>query len=124
MSIDKEKETVTVKGTMDVKSLVNNLTERLKRKVEVVPPKKDKKKEEKEGDNNQNENLEQSRIEYNMVQLQHQPPYGFGYGYGYGYGGYGNSGGYNYGPVYPEQFHVHMHPQMFSDENPNACSLM
>lgn len=130
MSIDKEKDTITVQGTMDVKSLVNNLTEKLKRKVEVVPPKKEKKNEE-EGNNNQNENLEQSRMEYNIVQHQHQPPYGFGYGYGYGHG-YGNSGGYNYGPVYPEQFHLHMQhaqpppppPQMFSDENPNACSLM
>ena len=42
MAIDKEKEMVTVKGTMDVKALAENLMEKLKRRVEVVPPKKDK----------------------------------------------------------------------------------
>ncbi|KAJ1384060.1 Heavy metal-associated domain, HMA [Sesbania bispinosa] len=116
MAIDKEKETVTVKGTMDVKTLVGNLQEKLKRKVEVVPPKKDK---EGDGDNNEEGEgkMEQNRTEY----LVH-PSFGYGYGYG-------NIGGYNYGPVYQEQLHFHLHaqppPQMlFSDENPNACSVM
>lgn len=149
MSIDKEKETVTVKGSMDVKALVESLKERLKRKVEVVPPKKEKEKDkdkdkdkdkekekekEKEGggekgggggkgggkkkaggDNKKAEEetgggegggkLEQSKMEFMGA------PYGYGYGYGY-----------NYGPVYyMEPVHP---PQMFSDENPNACSIM
>ncbi|XP_027343989.1 heavy metal-associated isoprenylated plant protein 3 [Abrus precatorius] len=144
MAIDKEKETVTVKGTMDVKALVANLTERLRRKVEVVPPKKEKEKEkEKEsvkesaapdkggnagakkkkkggGDNDKDEEgggdgqgkMEQSKVEGSA------PAYGYGFGYGYGYGG---GDVYNYGPVYMGQLHA---PQMFSDENPNACSLM
>lgn len=42
MAIDKEKETVTVKGTMDVKALAENLMEKLRRQVLVVPPKKEK----------------------------------------------------------------------------------
>ncbi|CAM8982800.1 unnamed protein product [Rhodiola kirilowii] len=44
-----------------------------------------------------------------------QPGYGYGYGYGYNVGpGY---------PSYPIQQNLHA-PQMFSDENPNACSVM
>ncbi|XP_061356942.1 heavy metal-associated isoprenylated plant protein 3-like isoform X2 [Gastrolobium bilobum] len=138
MAIDKEKETVTVKGTMDVKALVGNLMERLRRKVEVVPPKKEKEsekegggandgaKEKKKGggggggggDNDKGGKgggdglgkMEQSRMEFLA------PTFGYGYGYGYGYGD-----GYNYEPVYMGQLHA---PQMFSDENPNACSVM
>ena len=146
MNIDKDKELITVKGTMDAKALAESLQERLKRKVEVVSPKKEKEgggekdsggakegggnsggKKKKggggggggnaghggggEGSGNFEEDgvegggkMEQSRMEF-MVP---------GYGYGYGYGHY-------YGPVYMEQVHA---PQMFSDENPNACSIM
>lgn len=42
MTLDKQKETVTVKGTMDVKALTEDLKKRLKRPVEIVPPKKEK----------------------------------------------------------------------------------
>lgn len=141
MAIDKEKETVTVKGTMDVKTLVGNLQEKLKRKVEVVPPKKDKegaggenkegggggKKKNKGGgggdkDNNENDEDGEGKMEHNRMEYLVHPAFGYGYGYG-------NIGGYNYGPVYQEQLHFHLHaqppPQMlFSDENPNACSVM
>ncbi|CAL5212149.1 unnamed protein product [Lathyrus oleraceus] len=148
MAIDKEKDTVTVKGTMDVKKLVENLTEKLKRKVEVVPPKKEKeggggekeggggggggKKKNKGGggggggdggeggennnNNNNNEGGEVKKMEY-MV----QPAFGYGFGYGNG-----NYEGYNE-QVYQNLLHIHMHtqpPQMFSDENPNACNVM
>lgn len=127
MSIDKDKETISVKGTMDVKALVGNLMDKLKRKVEVVPPKKDKeggggadnKKKNKGGgnggggDNNGNEEgggkMEQGKMEYLAP-----PAFGFAYA---------NAGGYNYVPIYPDHFHLHP-PQMFSDENPNACSVM
>ncbi|PNY17736.1 heavy metal transport/detoxification domain-containing protein [Trifolium pratense] len=136
MKIDKEKNNVTVKGTMDVKGLVENLSEKLKKKVEVVPPKKDKeggggggdgggggKKKnkgggggggEEGGDNGNNGGGEVKMMEH-LVQVQ--PPYGFGYG---------NVEGYN-GQVYQELIHFHMNsqpPQMFSDENPNACIVM
>ncbi|XP_027347616.1 heavy metal-associated isoprenylated plant protein 3-like [Abrus precatorius] len=132
MAIDKEKETVTVKGTMNVEALVGNLMEKLKRKVEVDPPKKDKDSDNKEGgkkknkgggggDKNENEEGGE-KMEQNRMEHLPPPPSGFGYGYGYG-----NFGGLNYVPVYPEQMHFHLHappPQMFSDENPNACSVM
>ncbi|XP_061359442.1 heavy metal-associated isoprenylated plant protein 3-like [Gastrolobium bilobum] len=128
MTIDKEKDTVTVKGTMDVKSLMENLMEKLKRKVEVVPPKKDKEgaggeKKKKGGggggDNNEKNEEEGGKIEQGRMEYL-APAIGFGYGYG-------NFGGYNYGQVHPEQFHFQFNahpPQMFSDENPNACSVM
>ncbi|KAE9587962.1 hypothetical protein Lal_00002897 [Lupinus albus] len=149
MAIDKEKETVTVKGTMEVKALVGNLMERLKKKVEVVPPKKEKEengdkkgatdkggngdskkkkggggggggggdnvKDDKGsgGDGQGKGKIEQNKMEP-LVKV-HDPVYGYGYGY-YGYGG-----DYNYEPVYMGQLHA---PQFFSDENPNACSIM
>ncbi|KAG4985515.1 hypothetical protein JHK84_033453 [Glycine max] len=147
MAIDKEKEMVTVKGTMDVKALAENLMEKLKRKVEVVPPQKDKegdnkeggggekgsgKKKNKGGGGDKNENIEDGieKIEHNRMEYLAPPAFGFGYGPygGYGHGhGHGNVGGYSCVPVYPEQMHFHLHapaPQMFSDENPNACSVM
>ncbi|XLS49213.1 hypothetical protein HN51_009890 [Arachis hypogaea] len=132
MEINKEKETVTVKGTMDVKALAANLTEKLKRKVEVVPPKKPENKENngggegkknKGGNNNNNEEMvmmEVNRMEY--------IPSAYGYGYAPVVHPH-HHGGYSYMPVYtyPEQFHLHAPPpppHIFSDENPHACSLM
>lgn len=133
MSIDKEKETVTVKGTMDVKALVETLSERLKRKVEVVPPKKEKDKEKDGGEGEEGGNGggkkkkkglggdngkaeedngdNRAKMEQNRMEVLAPAAYGYGYGNGY----------YNYGTVYMEHLHA---PQMFSDENPNACSIM
>ncbi|XP_022970283.1 heavy metal-associated isoprenylated plant protein 3-like [Cucurbita maxima] len=162
MSLDKQKELVTVKGTMDVKALSGCLTERLKRAVEIVPMKKEKDKDNNnnnnnknnneggggnkkeppaagDGDGNSNENaggkkkkkggnggatameegdgggkMEGYKMEY----------MGMGYG-GIGYGGigYGMSTGLGYGAggVVGENLHA---PQLFSDENPNACWIM
>ncbi|KAG5515584.1 hypothetical protein RHGRI_036579 [Rhododendron griersonianum] len=127
MSIDEQKDQVTVKGTMDMKALAEALKERLKRPVEIVQPKKDnaEKKEKgggggakKEkgggeegktgGDGGGNDGggqmVEENRIQYVPQEYPNTYMYGFGQGY----------------PV--EQYH-HA-PQMFSDENPNACSVM
>ncbi|KAI8524118.1 hypothetical protein RHMOL_Rhmol13G0124700 [Rhododendron molle] len=128
MSIDEQKDQVTVKGTMDMKALAEALKERLKRPVEIVQPKKDnaEKKEKgggggakKEkggggeegktgGDGGGNDGggqmVEENRIQYVPQEYPNTYMYGFGPGY----------------PV--EQYH-HA-PQMFSDENPNACSVM
>ncbi|GAU45448.1 hypothetical protein TSUD_107400 [Trifolium subterraneum] len=134
MKIDKEKDNVTVKGTMDVKGLVENLSEKLKRKVEVVSPKKEGGGEKEGGggggggkknkgggggggggEGGNNEGGEVKMMEH-LVQVQ--PPFGFGYG---------NVEAYNNGQVYQELIHFHMNsqpPQMFSDENPNACIVM
>ncbi|WVZ01053.1 hypothetical protein V8G54_027122 [Vigna mungo] len=45
VSTDREKGMVMVKGTMDVTALVQKLSEKFRRKVEVVPAKKEKEKE-------------------------------------------------------------------------------
>ncbi|KAF8102323.1 hypothetical protein N665_0198s0036 [Sinapis alba] len=111
LTMDKEKQLVTVKGTMDVKKLVESLSEKLKRPVEIVPPKKDKEKENesKKGgggggkDNKGGEGV--NVMEYVAAQPYYESAYYPGGPYGY----------------YPVQAHA---PQMFSDENPNACVLM
>lgn len=166
MSVDKQKDLVTVKGTMDVKALSGSLSERLKRPVEIVPMKKEKDKDNNknegsgggdkkdpaatgDGDGNGNGNgngggkkkrkggnggggggggdgdgnggeegggkMEGNKMEYMGIG-------GIGYGHGYGYG-YGLNTGYGYGPggLVGENLHA---PQLFSDENPNACFIM
>lgn len=143
MSIDKQKELVTVKGSMDMKALAESLQEKLKRPVEIVPPKKDN----KDGDGGEKEGNKpgggggkkkggggggdgggQAQQEGGKMQeskMEYQPGFGFGYGYGYGYPPVVQPGfgfGYGYPPGYVGE-HLHA-PQMFSDENPNACSIM
>ncbi|WJX74320.1 hypothetical protein P8452_57987 [Trifolium repens] len=139
VAIDKEKETVTVKGTMDVKMLMENLKKRFKRKVEVVQPKKDKDKEnEKEGNKGEKSENDGEKKKNNQKGGEggNKKSDGNGNGgdnnakmevstagYGYGYGFLGLDYGYNnnYGQVQMMQMQA---PQMFSDENPNACSVM
>ncbi|WJX84646.1 hypothetical protein P8452_67197 [Trifolium repens] len=199
VNIDGAKDLVTVKGAIDTKEIVSYLTEKFKRTVEVVQPKKEdgKNKEKDEGKQKSKENqggggdkkeggkIEEvaTKVEVNKMEhygYGHQPPmywydgyepgqssnhtvevqqgysnsnqqgyYGYnhvnqqeynnsyysnhgneeqGYGYneqGYGYNNHVNQGegGYMVDPP----FYMHPNnppPQMFSDENPNACSLM
>ncbi|KAG7534987.1 Heavy metal-associated domain superfamily [Arabidopsis thaliana x Arabidopsis arenosa] len=119
LTMDKEKNLVTVKGTMDVKKLVESLSEKLKRQVEIVPPKKEKENgnetgEKKKGGGGDGGGKEKSGNKgggegVNMMEyMAAQPAYGYGY---YPGGPYG----------YPIQAHA---PQIFSDENPNACVVM
>ncbi|XP_071724696.1 heavy metal-associated isoprenylated plant protein 3 [Rutidosis leptorrhynchoides] len=107
VDFNRDKDTATVRGAMDAKALAENLREQMKRAVEIVPPKKDKDggeaKDKEGGGGGKNRNVggtEGQRMEY-------QGPYGYGYG----------------GGVYWEPMHLHA-PQLFSDENPNACSVM
>lgn len=118
MAIERQKDLIMVKGKMDVKALIENLEEKLKRKVAVVVPKKDKDDGGDGGDKNKSGGevsggggvTDGNRLDYAAVPV---PVPGYGYGYGAPYG-YGNSG---FGQHLPS-------PQMFSDENPNACSVM
>ncbi|KAL5565774.1 hypothetical protein UlMin_028938 [Ulmus minor] len=151
MSIDKQKDLITVVGSMDMKALAESLQEKLKRPVEIVPPKKEKegggekeggkgggKKKGGGGDGGQKV-VEESRMEYAGQPI---PAFGYGLGYppGYGYG-YGYPPGYVGENMHAPHMHApHMHappmhappmhanpmhaPQLFSDENPNACSVM
>ncbi|KAM0949671.1 putative heavy metal-associated isoprenylated plant protein/5/6 [Dioscorea sansibarensis] len=122
------KDLVTVKGTMDVKSLPETLKEKLKRSVEIVPAKKDdagagdKKKDgggggdekkekggggdekKKEGGGGGGGEKKEDKAPAPVIEankMEYYSPYG---------------GGYRI-----EMVHA---PQLFSDENPNACSVM
>ncbi|XP_022944012.1 heavy metal-associated isoprenylated plant protein 3 [Cucurbita moschata] len=120
MAMERQKDLVTVKGKMDVKALVHNLEDKLKRKVAVVVPKKDNDdgdggdKNKSGGEVTQEDGggeTDGDRLDYMAVPAPGYE-YGFGYGYGYGYG----HGGF-VGEHLPSS-------QMFSDENPNACTVM
>ncbi|KAK2654960.1 hypothetical protein Ddye_008012 [Dipteronia dyeriana] len=186
VTVDKAKELVTVKGTMDTKELVPHLKEKLKRAVEVVAPaaKKDdggEKKDKKEaggGDKKENKDtgggdkkaaapapadkggekdkavaapaaaaggdaakMEVSKMEYYGYPYPQPPSYWYdGHVYGQQQQAMDNNHqvvymnqGYmmdhhnpQYNPQYnPQQYNQHYQtPQMFSDENPNACSVM
>ncbi|GLT80769.1 hypothetical protein SLA2020_521920 [Shorea laevis] len=143
MSIDEQKDQVTVKGTMDVKALTEALKEKLKRRVEIVQPKKEddgkggggggKNKNKgnggggdggkEDGHNNGGVRLEGGRLEH-MVQPGFGYGHPFGQGYWVGYPAYAPGHGfpaYAPGPVYQVLLPA---PQIFSDENPNACSIL
>ncbi|MCH80893.1 transcription initiation factor TFIID subunit 3-like [Trifolium medium] len=96
VDMDKEKETVTVKGTMDVKRLIHKLEKKFKRDVVLVKSrdknKKKKKNQECQGGNN--------------AKMEEVSTSGF----------FGIDNGY-------EQ-QLGMMQQMFSDENANSCSIM
>ncbi|KAF8039937.1 hypothetical protein BT93_B2224 [Corymbia citriodora subsp. variegata] len=126
VAFDREKDTATVRGAMDAKVLAENLREQMKRAVEIVPPKKDKDgggeaKDKEGGGGGKNKNVGGGKVAaaaemmgcWERVEgqrVEYQGPSGCGYGYGYG-------------GVYWEPMHLQA-PQLFSDENPNACSVM
>ncbi|XP_043703130.1 heavy metal-associated isoprenylated plant protein 3-like isoform X2 [Telopea speciosissima] len=116
VSFDSAKDLVTVKGIMDVKSMTPYLKEKLKRPVDVVPAKKDDEKKDKEGGEKKDKTAGGGGG-------------GDDKGSGGGEGGKkeeqpkveGNKLDYYPGPYMVEYVHA---PQLFSDENPNACSIM
>lgn len=158
VSLDGSKDLVTVKGTMDVKEMVPYLNEKLKRAVEVVPPKKEEEKKEKDGGGEKKEKegegekkekevaAAEAKAEVNKMEFMYPivPP-SFWYQGGQfpgqtsypmevqpSYGsnnhfveqGYVNHG-YPMQPPLPYYMHPNAPPpQMFSDENPNACSIV
>lgn len=124
-------------GSMDMKALAETLQEKLKRPVQIVPPKKEKdaggdndagagKKKGGGGDGGKKGDGDGGNMAADemliMDQYLGQPGFGYRYGYGYGAPMPGPGFGYGYPPGYLGE-HVHA-PQMFSDENPNACSIM
>ncbi|KAL9686149.1 hypothetical protein QQ045_023604 [Rhodiola kirilowii] len=169
VSVDKSKDLVTVKGTMDVKALHPYLKEKLRRDVEVVPAKKEDKKDEKKEEKKEEKKSEEKKGEDQngdakkalaaeapkMEMMNKFEYYGYPVGPSWlgdrqiydhshamsnnGYYGYNNAaalpppapvqgqsseyavGQYQAPPSYTYNVHA---PQMFSDENPNACSVM
>ncbi|KZV30906.1 hypothetical protein F511_36682 [Dorcoceras hygrometricum] len=127
MKIDKQKELVTVTGAMDMKALAEMLKKHLKRSVEIVPPKKEGEKKEGGGgdkkkggaggggDGGDAAGGGTEKMEGNKMQVQVGYPYPFMHGPGPA----GDQFHYNPYPV--GLYHA---PQLFSDENPNACCVM
>ncbi|KAL4560859.1 hypothetical protein LXL04_033014 [Taraxacum kok-saghyz] len=144
MSIDMNKDFVTVKGAIDMKILAEVLKQKLKRAVEIVQPKKDggdgggdkkgkgggdkkgkgggggndgdekgggggggEKKGKKGGGGDEGDEYDGKTEAYKMES--------FGGSIGYPYPHFA------YGSGYADLVHA---PQLFSDENPNACSVM
>ncbi|XP_064962295.1 heavy metal-associated isoprenylated plant protein 3-like isoform X1 [Musa acuminata AAA Group] len=142
VTVDAAKDLVMVKGTMDVKNLAAMLKDKLRRAVEIVPPKKDdgggEKKEKEKGGDGGGEKKEKggetggekkekaggggeekkddgkaaaaatataTTTTTEANKMEYYAPYPAYSGYGYRI----------------EMVHA---PQMFSDENPNACSIM
>ena len=177
VDIDKQKDLVTVKGAMDAKDLVPYLNDKLKRTVEVVPPKPatpapapaadkkdgggDKKESKAEGGDKKEEKKAEKKEGDGKAPAAASPAGGGGapkvevnkleYGAGPSaamfwspYDGpisahnryvmeahahqafvsqnYANHGYVNHGYAVPMD-HYNA-PQMFSDENPNGCSVM
>ncbi|KAK8944713.1 hypothetical protein KSP39_PZI008681 [Platanthera zijinensis] len=128
VSIDEEKELVIVKGTMDVKSLADLLAAKLKKAVEIVNPKKDvalenekgdKKKGNADGAKKANEGLvEAAKAASAAVPVASGSSATEASKMAMSVGGVGGGGDY---PYRNETVHA---PQLFSDENPNACSIM
>ncbi|KVI00136.1 heavy metal-associated isoprenylated plant protein 3-like [Cynara cardunculus var. scolymus] len=139
MSIDKNKDLVMVKGAIDMKLLVEALQHKLRRAVEIVPQKKDG----GAGDDGGEKKGKGGGGEKKGKDNDGEGKGGEKKGKGGGGGGEGNDGGgkttevlkmenhgaptvfpypqYAYGSGYADYVHA---PQLFSDENPHACSLM
>ncbi|KAL1542702.1 heavy metal-associated isoprenylated plant protein 3-like isoform X1 [Salvia divinorum] len=118
MKIDKQKEVVTVTGALDMKALAEVLKKHLKREVQIVPAKEAEKKENPGGEKGKvggqkgNNGVKAEKMEWNdKMQFQ------VGYPYPYPYPMVHED------PFYNPYATTHA-PQLFSDENPNACSLM
>lgn len=152
VSMDGSKDLVTVKGTMNVQGLISYLKEKLKTNVEVVPVKKDDYKDGDGSREKKKKKKESSSIvgKGGGDPRKKQSNTGGGGGAGNGKVDGGSSGrdegalikvegreqleffdGYSYYSIESAQEYTRfmtaqmMHgPQLFSDENPNACSIM
>nr|GLL33943.1 heavy metal-associated isoprenylated plant protein 3-like [Ipomoea trifida] len=123
---DKEKEsaltTVVLKMNLHCEGCIQKIQKtvsrtkgekHLKKNVEIVPPKKEKGGEKKENAGGEKDGggkvvvVEGNRLQVQMGYPYHQDPYPYECQTGY------------------QPFYNYSHaPQMFSDENPNACNIM
>ncbi|KAL2541079.1 Heavy metal transport/detoxification superfamily protein [Abeliophyllum distichum] len=154
MKIDRQKDMVTVAGAMDMKALAETLKKHLKKEVELVLPKKEgggEKKEKSGGDKGKGGGEDKGKSGSKEEGGGNKGKGGGGGGGDKGKGGgeeedggekmEGNKMQFQFVNPYPsmygagqmgEQFQYHPHgygpyyhaPQIFSDENPNACSVM
>lgn len=138
VAVDASKDQVSVTGVVDMKELVSYLKDKIRRNVEVVPTRKGVDKEINDmvntggsgGAGDYGKKEEQSPLTKNVNQrenhwsLQHPVTHWNDeelHDQNYGmeaYRGYMNQGG-SY-----QRFNQSYAPDIFSDENPNACSIM
>ncbi|GFP82511.1 g-type lectin s-receptor-like serine/threonine-protein kinase b120 [Phtheirospermum japonicum] len=116
MKIDKQKDLVSVTGAIDMKALAEVLSKQLKKDLEIVSPKKDGEKKENSGSGEKGKNGADEKAEGNKMQASLG---GYPYPFVPGPVVIGDQFHYNPYPVYQYQA-----PQIFSDENPNACSVI
>ncbi|CAA0815044.1 Heavy metal transport/detoxification superfamily protein [Striga hermonthica] len=139
MKMDKVKELVTVRGAMDMSALANSLKKHLKREVQILPQPEKKDNSDKVINKVQKEKEKEKEKEKGGVS---KTTSGAGAGEKAVPSGPEKTEGNNnaksqVGPVVSgsgfvvEQFHYnpcefgsHHAPQIFSDENPNACCVM
>ncbi|XP_051120671.1 heavy metal-associated isoprenylated plant protein 3-like [Andrographis paniculata] len=119
MKIDSQKDLVTVTGAMDMKALAESLQKQLKRDVEIISPKKESEKKEKAGGGGDEDKTEGNKMQAQL--FAYPNPYPYPYPFMYGPGPVDHFGQGNFGPYPVGPYHA---PQIFSDENPNACSVM
>lgn len=135
-------------GKMEVKELLTYLRERLKRGVEIVPPKQDgaaagdekikgsggggggeeeKKEKEVEGGGGGGEETMMKKMEhhksYNVETHYAMMPMGMHDEYGMYHQSYMRMG-HVAGPPLPPPTYVNMNDTVFSDDNPNGCHVM
>ncbi|XP_020095042.1 heavy metal-associated isoprenylated plant protein 3 [Ananas comosus] len=116
VKVDAAKDLVTVKGTMDPKSLPSLLKDKLKRGVDLVPPSKDKDKdkdEKKSGGGGGGGGGEKSTAPAPAPVAAAAAA-----------AAAGESSRFEYYAPYGYRMEMAHAPQLFSDENPNACAVM
>ncbi|KAL0460731.1 UNVERIFIED_CONTAM: Heavy metal-associated isoprenylated plant protein 3 [Sesamum latifolium] len=127
IKIDTQNDLVMVTGSMDMNALAELLQKQLKKDVEIVPPKKDGEKKEKGGGDKGKSGGDggeaggdggDEKMEGNKMQSQ---PVGYPYPFMYGPSIVGDQ--FHYNPYAAGSYQYHA-PQIFSDENPNSCSVM
>ncbi|XP_009616387.1 heavy metal-associated isoprenylated plant protein 3 [Nicotiana tabacum] len=159
VTIESEKDLVTIKGIVDIKKLIPYLTDKLKQNVEVVTPKKDDSGGEKKGKESGNDKKEKesaaaaekkdgeskekkteviNKMEYYgynsntyyAMPMHNQSHMNQDYGLTtydprYAHTGYAVEYAHQpqYAPPPPPPTYLNA-PQMFSDENPNGCTIM
>ncbi|KAL3629544.1 hypothetical protein CASFOL_026766 [Castilleja foliolosa] len=112
MEFDRQKDQFTVTGAIDMKDLAAVLSKKLKKEIVFVPPpKKEAGKKEKGGEKGKNGGDE--KAEWDKMMQQQESMGGYPYPF---------MGGQHHCNPYP--FYQVQAPQIFSDENPNACRVM
>ncbi|KAF3319990.1 heavy metal-associated isoprenylated plant protein 26-like protein [Carex littledalei] len=126
---DTANDQILVKGTFDPNVLVENVYKRTGRQVLIVPEEEKKEEENKEEVKKDDEPKEEELKKYEYRHPFHHVEYAYpaypAYPAYHAYHAY-QPPDIQYGsyPPHHAQYGLYAQPQVFSDENPNACSVM